>query len=58
MTTVWYEYFRLATKVTAFIVVSLGAGTATGTDLDVAALHITSGELEHFADMIDFRQLK
>ena len=52
------QSFIIADTETAFIVVSLGAETATGTDLNRATLHITRSELENFADMIDFRQLK
>lgn len=48
----------LADTETAFILISIGAGTGTRTDWEGATLLLTPSDLEHFADLIDFSQLR
>ncbi|MCL2828438.1 MAG: hypothetical protein FWD99_06835 [Oscillospiraceae bacterium] len=50
--------FIIADTGTAFIIVSIHAGTESRVDWEGATLRLTRSELEHFADLIDFGQLK
>jgi hypothetical protein len=52
------QSFIIADTETAFIVVSVHAGTESRVDWEGATLHITRSDLESFADLIDFRRLR
>jgi hypothetical protein len=52
------QSFIIADTETAFIVVSVHAGTGASSDWVRVIPGITRNELEHFADLIDFSQLK
>jgi len=52
------QSFILADTKTAFIAVSLGGGTQEKTSWDGATILLTRNEIENFADLIDFNQLK
>jgi len=53
-----YQSFIIADMETAFITVSIHAGSGTGTNWDEATRFLTRSDLEHFADLIDFGRLK